>query len=81
MKQITIPQDIGSMPFLDTVSLYQNEFGWVIHPLRGAREGGKEAQGGKISSVTGGKWQVEAEGKGKGRGQHCFGYCSKKESG
>ena len=41
MKQITIPQDIGSMPFLDTVSLYQNEFGWVIHPLRSAREGGK----------------------------------------
>ena len=41
MRQITIPQDIGSMPFLDTVSLYQNEFGWVIHPLRSAREGGK----------------------------------------
>jgi hypothetical protein len=42
MKQITIPSDIGSKPYLDAVSLYHDEFDWVIHPLKTAACGGKQ---------------------------------------
>ena len=42
MKQITIPADIGSKPYLDAVSHYHDDFGWVIHPLKGPSGGGKQ---------------------------------------
>ena len=42
MKQIIIPPDIGSKPYLGTVSLYHDKFGWVLHPLRIAACGCKQ---------------------------------------
>jgi len=42
MKRITIPKDVNSLSLLDAISLYQNNFNWVIHPLKGPTGGGKQ---------------------------------------
>ena len=39
MKRITIPKEISGMPILDAVSLYHDDFDWVIHPLKGPSGG------------------------------------------
>jgi hypothetical protein len=53
MKQIIIPADIGSMPYLDTVSLYHDDFGWVIHPMKTATCGGKQPTDGMALGTAG----------------------------
>ena len=42
MKRITVPKEVNSLSLLDAVSLYQNNFDWVIHPLKGPSGGGKQ---------------------------------------
>ena len=42
MKRITIPKDVNKLPLLDAVSLYQNNYDWIIHPLKGSSGGGKQ---------------------------------------
>ena len=42
MKRITVPKEVNSLSLLDAVSLYQNNFDWVIHPLKGPTGGGKQ---------------------------------------
>ena len=42
MKRITVPKEVNSLSLLDAVSLYQNNFDWVIHPLKGSSGGGKQ---------------------------------------
>ena len=42
MRRISIPKEVGGMPILNAVSLYHDDFGWVIHPLKGPSGGGKK---------------------------------------
>ncbi len=42
MRRTSIPKEVGGMPILNAVSLYHDDFGWVIHPLKGPAGGGKQ---------------------------------------
>ena len=42
MKRKIVPTEVNSLSPLDAVSLYQNNFDWVIHPLKGPAGGGKQ---------------------------------------